>query len=186
MVQSFLEAWHREVPLAGNAEAGRAQGKADLVFERGGEWRVVEFKTDRLEGPDALVEYAEQLGGYSSSLAGVVGAQPNLPANRIEAPSGVKLGSDISVTIKRMIGLDNGVPYSMLSPVLTETGSLVAMLVLITALVLDSQRYTRRIVEWVPTTRRLIAAELCFVNWLVVTLVLMGDTGPRDFIYFRF
>lgn len=69
----------REVPLAGNAAAGRAQGKADLLFERGGEWRVVEFKTDRLDGPDALREYAAQLSGYSSSLAHIVGA-PVKPA----------------------------------------------------------------------------------------------------------
>lgn len=38
----------REVPLAANAAAGRVQGKAGLLFERGGEWRVVDFKTDRL------------------------------------------------------------------------------------------------------------------------------------------
>ena len=65
----------REVPLAGNAGAGRAQGKADLLFERAGEWRVVDFKTDRLDGPDALREHAAQLAGYSTSLALVVGAR---------------------------------------------------------------------------------------------------------------
>ena len=63
----------REVPLAGNAAAGRAQGKADLLFERGGEWRVVDFKTDRVDGPGALREHAAQLAGYSTSLAGVLG-----------------------------------------------------------------------------------------------------------------
>lgn len=63
------------VPLAGNAAIGRAQGKADLLFERGREWRVVEFKTDRLDGPDSLRVYAAQLAGYSTSLADVVGAQ---------------------------------------------------------------------------------------------------------------
>jgi ATP-dependent exoDNAse (exonuclease V) beta subunit len=65
----------REVPVAGNAEAGRAQGKADLLFERDGKWRVVEFKTDRAEGAEALQEHAAQLAGYSASLAAVVGAQ---------------------------------------------------------------------------------------------------------------
>ncbi len=63
----------REVPLAGNAAAGRAQGKADLLFERGGEWQVVDFKTDRVEGPESLKEHAAQLLGYSTSLAGVIG-----------------------------------------------------------------------------------------------------------------
>jgi len=45
-----------------------------LLFERGWERRVVEFKTDRLDGPDSLREYAAQLAGYSTSLAGIVGA----------------------------------------------------------------------------------------------------------------
>ncbi|OFW34759.1 MAG: hypothetical protein A3F70_07240 [Acidobacteria bacterium RIFCSPLOWO2_12_FULL_67_14] len=65
----------REVPLAGNAAAGRAQGKADLLFERAGEWRIVDFKTDRLDAPDALGEHARQLAEYSASLAHVVGAR---------------------------------------------------------------------------------------------------------------
>ena len=64
----------REVPVAGNAAAGRAYGKADLLFERGGAWRVVEFKTDRLDDTDSLREHAAQLAGYSAALAGVVGA----------------------------------------------------------------------------------------------------------------
>jgi ATP-dependent exoDNAse (exonuclease V) beta subunit len=64
----------REVVLAGNATGGRAQGKADLLFERRGEWLVIDFKTDRF-APDSLAEHAAQLKGYSALLAGVVGAQ---------------------------------------------------------------------------------------------------------------
>ena len=64
----------REVPVAGNAAAGRVNGKADLLFERRGAWRVVEFKTDRLDDPDSLREQAAQLAGYSAALAGIVGA----------------------------------------------------------------------------------------------------------------
>jgi ATP-dependent exoDNAse (exonuclease V) beta subunit len=41
-------------PRASVDSPPRAQGKADLLFERGGEWRVVEFKTDRLDGPDSV------------------------------------------------------------------------------------------------------------------------------------
>lgn len=65
----------REVPLVGSPAAGRAQGKADLLFERGGEWWLVDFKTDRIDSPDALQEHAAQLAGYSTSLAAVIGAQ---------------------------------------------------------------------------------------------------------------
>jgi len=64
----------REVPVAGNTAAGRVNGKADLLFERRGAWRVVEFKTDRLDQPDSLREHAAQLAGYSVALAGIVGA----------------------------------------------------------------------------------------------------------------
>ena len=54
----------REVPVAGSAVVGSAQGKADLLFERGEEWRVVDFNTDRLDGPDSLREHA----GSSQSI----------------------------------------------------------------------------------------------------------------------
>jgi ATP-dependent exoDNAse (exonuclease V) beta subunit len=64
----------REVPVAGNAAAGRVHGTADLLFERGGTWRVVQFKTDRFDDSDSLREHAAQLAGYSAALAGIVGA----------------------------------------------------------------------------------------------------------------
>jgi ATP-dependent exoDNAse (exonuclease V) beta subunit len=65
---------YREVPLIGNASGGRAEGKIDLLFEREGKWWIVEFKTDALDGSDALREYGGQLRAYSTSLAGVVAA----------------------------------------------------------------------------------------------------------------
>ena len=61
--------------MAGGTVASRAQGSPDLVFERGGEWRVVDFKTDHIDAPEARRQYAEQLAKYSTSLALVVGAQ---------------------------------------------------------------------------------------------------------------
>ena len=65
----------REVPLAGNAEAGRAQGKADLLFESEGAWRLVDFKTDRLDGRDAVAEHAAQLDVYAKALSGILRAE---------------------------------------------------------------------------------------------------------------
>ena len=95
----------REVPVAGNAAAGRVQGTADLVFDRGGEWQVVDFKTDRLDGPDALREHAAQLANYSSSLALVVGAQVE------SAICMVRRGEVFTLTNARLatVGLRNGV-----------------------------------------------------------------------------
>jgi ATP-dependent exoDNAse (exonuclease V) beta subunit len=65
----------REAPLAGNWAAGEAQGKADLVFEHAGEWRVVDFKTDRIDSADAQREHAAQMAAYTRSLTNLVGAQ---------------------------------------------------------------------------------------------------------------
>ncbi len=65
----------REAPLAGHVLTGRGQGKADLLFERRGEWQVVDFKTDRLAGLDSLTGHAAQLMEYSASLAALVGVE---------------------------------------------------------------------------------------------------------------
>lgn len=64
----------REVPLAGNASTGRAQGNVDLLFESGRVWRVVDFKTDRYDAHDSVREHMAQLALYSSNLTEVVGA----------------------------------------------------------------------------------------------------------------
>jgi len=66
----------REVPLAGNAQDGRAQGKADLVFERSEGWTVVDFKTDRGTGAEAVREYGAQLAAYRRDVAHLVGVEP--------------------------------------------------------------------------------------------------------------
>jgi ATP-dependent helicase/nuclease subunit A len=65
----------REVPVTGHTGADRTQGKADLLFELGGAWRIVEFKTDRIDDADALREHATQLVAYSGRLADLVGAK---------------------------------------------------------------------------------------------------------------
>ena len=43
------------------------------MFERGGEWRVVDFKTGHLDRAGALREYGAQMAGYAGSLGGLLG-----------------------------------------------------------------------------------------------------------------
>ena len=62
----------REVPLSGATDSGRSDGRADLLFERGGQWQLVEFKTG-----DAAKNRSQargsQLASYLASAKSVVG-----------------------------------------------------------------------------------------------------------------
>jgi hypothetical protein len=63
-----------EVPLPGPASHGETQGRTDLVFEYGGPWRVVEFKTECVIGAEAVRNHAKQLEGYAAGRTAMVAA----------------------------------------------------------------------------------------------------------------
>jgi alginate O-acetyltransferase complex protein AlgI len=95
--------------------------------------------------------------------------------------------SDISIVLQRMFLINTDVAYWSLNDVLRQRDSVVFMSLLFTAIVLDSSRRARAIRACAPpSTLREVVAELMFVNWIAVTLLLFGDAGARDFIYFRF
>jgi len=58
-----------------------------------------------------------------------------------------------------------------------------ALFVVACVFLLASLGWRRRMVRTVPSTRSQVGAELAMVH---VMLVLLGDIGARDFIYFRF
>jgi len=92
----------------------------------------------------------------------------------------------ISIVLQR-IGLVNlDVPYLALNPILLRTDSLWFVLILVSAVALDSSRAFRAALERVPETPRRIVGDLAYMNWLFLTLVLLGDLGVRDFTYFGF
>ena len=64
----------REVPLTAGTGGGVAGARADLLFEHGGQWRAVEFKTDRLPDGEARPDHLGQLAAYASALSRAVGA----------------------------------------------------------------------------------------------------------------
>jgi alginate O-acetyltransferase complex protein AlgI len=93
---------------------------------------------------------------------------------------------DIQVVLARMFFLNAEVPYSALHPALIKLDASVFGGVLLLALVLDGSRRRAVGLEVAPRTSRAMVAELAFCNLLILPVVLLGDLGVRDFIYYRF
>jgi D-alanyl-lipoteichoic acid acyltransferase DltB (MBOAT superfamily) len=79
----------------------------------------------------------------------------------------------------------SGAPLA-LAPVVHRPDTLVFVLLLALAFVLDSTRAAERVLESVPATSAQVGAELALVNTIALAVVLLGDLGGRQFIYFRF
>lgn len=89
----------------------------------------------------------------------------------------------IREAFRRIAGLDIAVPYSAVNPVLLQPGTVIFGLILLSALVLDSSDTFRTSLRRIPNSRKQIAGELAYVNWIVLALLLLGDLGVRDFTY---
>ena len=67
-------ACRREVPVTlSDGEGAIIEGVADLVFEEGDAWVVVEFKTDVEIGRQGLEKYRRQVGLYVAAVARATG-----------------------------------------------------------------------------------------------------------------
>lgn len=73
-----------------------------------------------------------------------------------------------------------------LDPLFYRVDTLVFLLLLCLAFVLDSTRSIERVLESVPATVPEIGRELAAVNTFMIAALLFGDLGSREFIYFRF
>jgi alginate O-acetyltransferase complex protein AlgI len=73
-----------------------------------------------------------------------------------------------------------------LPPLFYRSDTIFFLSLLALAFILDSTRIAQRVLESVPTTGRQVGAELALVNTLALAVVLFGDLGGRQFIYFRF
>lgn len=62
-----------EVSLSGGTANGETQGRAGLLFETDGKWRVVEFKTD-VASQQVANEHADQLSAYATNVAALLSA----------------------------------------------------------------------------------------------------------------
>lgn len=92
----------------------------------------------------------------------------------------------IGVVLRKIAAIDAGVPYLTLNGLLMRPDSLWFVAILIGAVGLDSSRGFRQSLEGLPHSPRRIVGDLAYVNWMAITLMLLGDLGVRDFTYFRF
>lgn len=90
------------------------------------------------------------------------------------------------VVLRKIAAVDDIVPYSTLNGLLLRPDSLWFVVILTSAVVLDSSRAFRQSLEGLPQSPRRLIGDLAYVNWMTLTLVLLGDLGVRDFTYFRF
>jgi D-alanyl-lipoteichoic acid acyltransferase DltB (MBOAT superfamily) len=78
-----------------------------------------------------------------------------------------------------------GAPLEI-APLFYQIDALVFFLLLVFAFILDSTRLIVRVLESVPVTTLQISRELAVINTMIIAVVLFGDLGSRQFIYFRF
>lgn len=198
-----LSSWFRDyvyIPLGGNATWGaRRIGQVLTVFLISGLWHGAALNfvawggfhgTAYLLEEQARKYVSQQLGSTTGKTAvlWLVGQRVLTFAVVTMAWVFFRLSdfADICVVFKRMSLLNTDVPYGSLNTLLTRSDSLWFVLILLTAIVLDSSNGVRAALRRVPSRSEHVIRELVFVNWLVVTLVLLGDLGVRDFTYFRF
>jgi len=94
--------------------------------------------------------------------------------------------SDIGLVFARVLLIDSAVPYGGMNPVITDLRSMLTIGLLVTAVALDSWRRLPLVLVDAPKTPRELAAELAVVNVIGIALLLFGNKGAADFVYFRF
>ena len=67
------------MPFASYWDGAPVHGSIDLVYESGGRWNLIDFKTDDISGrplPEAAGPYLSQLALYASALEMATGQRP--------------------------------------------------------------------------------------------------------------
>ena len=198
-----LSSWFRDyvyIPLGGNATAGLTRlGQVLLVFIVSGLWHGAAFNFLAWGGIHGAAYWSEEQ--FRRRIRWRTG--PRRPilqvlqrnTQRVLTFTVVAFAwvffrlsniSDIRLVLERMTFLNMDVPYGSLNVTLTRPDARWFLLILLSAIVLDSSRTFRAALERIPTASRGLVGELAYVNWMVVTLVRLGDLGVRDFTYFRF
>ena len=68
-----------ELPFSWDWDGAPVHGTIDLAYESGGEWRIIDFKTDDVSGgtlAEAAAPYLSQLALYASALERATGRRP--------------------------------------------------------------------------------------------------------------
>lgn len=91
---------------------------------------------------------------------------------------------DIGMFVMRILSWDSPSLARVLDPF--QANTVTFLVALAVAVALDWTGIANRVTDVVPRNRREFALELVVVNTAVLGLVLIGDLGTRDFIYFQF
>lgn len=199
-----LTSWFRDyvyIPLG-----GRQRGKAVwfvavvLVFLLSGLWHGAAFNFLVWGGVHALLySVGRQTTGARARLGHALRLSiPSSVGRLISMLSTFTLVSlawvpfrlatldQVKDTILTMFGGLASIPWATLSPVLWRADAVFIVGICLFFLWADGSGLVRRVTETIPATRRGIAAEIGLVNTMSILLLLIGDLGTREFIYFRF
>jgi D-alanyl-lipoteichoic acid acyltransferase DltB (MBOAT superfamily) len=95
------------------------------------------------------------------------------------------LGQIGDILSRMSVWIEGGAPLR-LAPLFYHVDTIVFILLLGFAFVLDSTRLIEKVIASVPTTTPQISRELAVINTIAIAVFLLGDLGSREFIYFRF
>jgi len=94
--------------------------------------------------------------------------------------------TEIVVGLKKLLLLDTTVSFVQIGDVYNSYVTFVFVGILALTYCLHVSGVISRSVEMIPRTTPQIARELALVNSFIIPILLVGDIGTRDFIYFRF
>ena len=94
--------------------------------------------------------------------------------------------SEIVVGLKKLLLLDTTIAFVQIGDVYNGYITFVVVGILALTYCLHVSGVISSAVETIPGTTPQIARELALVNYFIIPLLLVGDIGTRDFIYFRF
>ncbi|MFL5384730.1 MAG: MBOAT family O-acyltransferase [Longimicrobiaceae bacterium] len=94
-------------------------------------------------------------------------------------------GAAMDILVRMAGWIGSGASFE-LAPLFYRIDSVVFLVILGVAFILDSTRFAEKVLESVPTTVPQLGRELALINLVGLSLILFGDLGSRQFIYFRF
>jgi alginate O-acetyltransferase complex protein AlgI len=98
----------------------------------------------------------------------------------------VEAAGDQLNIMKKLFMIDQSVPFLKLNGIFLQTDSVIFLFILIIFFTLHSSGIIWTVLDNVPKTKMHIVKELAIVNSLMILIVLAGDIGSREFIYFQF
>jgi alginate O-acetyltransferase complex protein AlgI len=197
-----LSSWFRDylyVPLGGNRTIGATRvGQLLLVFVVSGLWHGAAFTFiawGAFHGlAFAIEDFFRRYFGRPVMVAQSSSSSIRVISRRAVVFGVVTFGwilfrspnlSIAWIAVQRIAFVD-GTQWSALNDIFRRPDSLWFLVLLIVAVGLDASKQFRLTLEQMPTSPGRLVRELVYVNAFVVSMLLFGDLGVRDFTYFQF